>query len=123
MNHIDRGGSMRIRDQNKPGFTLIEIMIVVSIIGLLIAIAIPNFLRTRLYAQTQMCISNLSQLDSAKQQWALEAGKTDGDVPTVTDLAGPDRWLKKMPDCPAGGTYGLNAIGAKATCSFLNHTY
>jgi prepilin-type N-terminal cleavage/methylation domain-containing protein len=114
---------MHARNQSTPGFTLIEIMIVVAIMGSVLAIAIPNFLRTRLYAQTQLCIENISQIESAKQQWALEAGKTETDVPTVSDLAGPDRWMKNMPACPAGGTYSLNALGTKTVCTIANHTY
>ena len=70
----------------RRGFTLIEIMIVVAVIGLLAAIAIPNFIHARKKAQTNSCINNLRQLDDAKQQWALETGKKSGDTPVDTDI-------------------------------------
>ena len=66
---------MNIKTSNKAGFTLVEIMIVVAIIGLLAAIAIPNFVKARQTSQTNACINNLRQLDGAKQQYALENGK------------------------------------------------
>jgi prepilin-type N-terminal cleavage/methylation domain-containing protein len=106
------------------GFTLVEIMIVVAIIGLLVAIAVPNFIKARLTAQRNACIKNLSTIESSKQQWGVEYGKTDGDIPTAADLIGPTLYLKTMPVCPGGGTYALGVIGGNATCtlSTLGHS-
>ncbi len=64
--------SMKNKTSRKSGFTLVEIMIVVAIIGLLAAIAIPNFVRARTQSQKNACINNLRQIDGAVQQWALE---------------------------------------------------
>ena len=63
---------MQTRTNHKSGFTLVEIMIVVAIIGLLAAIAVPNFIRARTKSQQSSCISNIHQIDAAIQQWALE---------------------------------------------------
>lgn len=70
----------------RAGFTLVEIMIVVAIIGLLAVIAIPNYVHARTNSQTNACINNLRQIDAAKQEWALEQGKTTGDTPLTDDI-------------------------------------
>ena len=76
----------KLASKNRHGFTLVEIMIVVAIIGLLAAIAIPNFVRARQTAQTNACINNLRQIDGAKEQWALENKKNQGDAVVVADV-------------------------------------
>ena len=101
---------MQIKTNHKSGFTLVEIMIVVAIIGLLAAIAIPNFVRARETAQQNACINNLRQIDSAKQQWALETRQGTNATPAETDI-GP--YLGRSGSttnlyCPAGGSTGTN---------------
>jgi len=89
---------MKVRNTNK-GFTLVEIMIVVAIIGLLAAIAIPNFVKARTTAQKNACINNLRQLDGAIQQYALENKKAASDAVALSDCT---PYLKNSVVCPAG---------------------
>jgi prepilin-type N-terminal cleavage/methylation domain-containing protein len=77
---------MKIRHSRETGFTLVEIMIVVGIIGLLTPIAIPNFLKARAHSQTNVCINNLRQIDAAKQQWATETGRTATAMPSSSQI-------------------------------------
>ena len=107
---------MKSKKAYTSGFTLVEIMIVVVIIGLLAAIAIPNFIRARSTAQKTACITNLRQIDSGKQQWAIENKKLATETPTSDDVA---RYIKngKYPTCPTGGTYTVNAANTDPTCS------
>ena len=77
---------MKINTSRKWGFTLVEIMIVVAIIGLLAAIAIPNFVHARTTSQTNACINNLRQIDGAKQEWALETKQAATATPGDTDI-------------------------------------
>jgi prepilin-type N-terminal cleavage/methylation domain-containing protein len=115
---------MNIRTSRKSGFTLVEIMIVVAIIGLLAAIAIPNFVRARTTSQMNACINNLRQIDGAKQQWALENHQPSTAAAPASTVIAP--YLGRgtsgsFPTCPAQGTYGINAISTAPTCSVANH--
>src|SRR5262245_43030503 len=77
---------MKIKQAANAGFTLVEIMIVVAIIGLLATIAIPNFVRARLKAQQSACINNLRQIDGAKQTWALENKAGQNATPVLANI-------------------------------------
>jgi len=107
---------MRMNARPNSGFTLIEIMIVVAIIGMLAAIAIPNFAKMRQNAARQACIINLKTIDSAKEAWATEARKANGDA---VDETAVNSLLRngQAPECPGGGTYTYNAVGSPPTCS------
>ena len=113
---------MKPSHSSEEAFTLVEIMIVVAIIGLLAAIAIPNFTKSRTRAQAQICMENLAKIESAKQVWSVENNKVDGDIPGTADLIGPLLYLKQMPACPAGGAYDFKSVGVTATCSAPGHT-
>ncbi len=92
----------------------------IVVIGMLAAIAIPNFVKARNTAQMNACLNNLRQIEGAKQMWALETKKEVTDSPTQGDLTA---YLKngQLPICPAGGAYTFNAVGKDPACSVPNH--
>src|SRR6059036_176950 len=117
---------MKINTLRKAGFTLVEIMIVVAIIALLAAIAIPNFVKARQSSQRSACIANLKQIDGAKSTWALEAKKVNTDSPADTELYGSTAYIRVQPSCPAGGTYTVAVVQTRPACSLAGtegHTY
>src|SRR5438132_6078740 len=97
------------------GFTLVEIMIVVAIIALLSAIAIPAFAKNRAFSRRSACMANLKQIESAKTVWAQENRKGNSDTPFDSDLFGSTNYLRRKPSCPAAGIYSLNQIDTKAS--------
>lgn len=115
---------MKVRNTNK-GFTLVEIMIVVAIIGLLAAIAIPNFVKARTTAQMNACINNLRQLDGAIQQYALENKQAAGAGVTTADCT---PYLKNSVVCPSGGktiddSYSVTDCSTQPTCQKVPATH
>jgi hypothetical protein len=96
------------------------ILFALFVIPLMMAIAIPNFVKARDTAMMNACINNLRLIDAAKNQWALEGSKKPGDVPTAQDLK---PYLKNgtLPVCPSGGIYTIGAVSNVPTCSISGH--
>jgi len=112
---------MKSRNSRRSGFTLVEIMIVVGLIGMLLAIAIPNFVKARNTSQVSACINNLHQVDNAIQEWALENKKNAAQTVTFSDIS---PYLKSAVICPSGGTafsdsYTIVDVGTKPICQKL----
>jgi len=103
------------RVRKSKGFTLVEIMIVVLIIGILLSIAVPNFIKARETSRSKTCMGNLKQVDSAKEQYAMENKLGEGEA--IGDPLWPD-YIKKEPVCPSGGDYTVGNVGEDPVCSY-----
>lgn len=109
--------------RTSSAFTLVEIMIVVAVIGIMMSIALPNFVKARTTAQQRACIQNLALLDKTKQQWGFENSKPSTARPRIAEIQmyfGGTR----MPTCPSRGTYTLQRLDRNptCTCAALGHT-
>lgn len=104
-----------MKKTGKTGFTLLEIMIVVTIIGFLAGLAIPGFMKVRSNAQKAKCIDNLRQIAGYKDAWAVENFKNNGDTVDSTDIG--SFFKRGFPTCPGGGTYNIGLVGENPTCS------
>jgi len=112
---------MKINTSMKRGFTLVEIMIVVAIIGLLAAVAIPNLVKNRKQAQVRACQSNLKTMEFAITQWALDKRKADDASVTLEDIA---PYLNDgVPKCPSGGEYTVTIVAEAPECSIEGHSH
>ena len=116
---------MKTSWNRRGGFTLVEIMIVVAIIGLLASIAVPNFVKARTQARQKACISNLQQIEGAVQRWALDLNKADNQSVSYSDISS---YLQRAVVCPAGGStfedsYTVTTVDANPTCQRVPSTH
>lgn len=102
----------------EKGFTLVEIMIVVAIIAILSAIAIPNFMTARSKSRANACRANLRQVESAVEQYAMDNTLADGETCPMNMII--PTYIKKTPNCQAGGIYGDSS---PATYTWADNTF
>ena len=116
------------RSKLAAGFTLVEIMIVVLIIGILLAIAIPNFVSARESARAKACVGNLKQIDSASQQYAMDNKLSSTAVVgsggnSAVSLLQSSGYLRSVPSCPESGTYyAATSLTLSPYCSISTGT-
>jgi prepilin-type N-terminal cleavage/methylation domain-containing protein len=104
-----------MKTTRRSGFTLLEIMMAVTIIGFLAGLAIPAFMKSRRTTQATRCINNMGQIEAAKEQWSMETFADIGSDCFESDIT---MYFKKgFPKCPASGTYTVNPIGSNVICS------
>jgi len=103
----------------KNGFTLIEILFVVAIIGVMLAIAIPSFTNARDKARRNCCIKNLSQIQTAKEQFIIVSKRVEGDDVNMDELV--PAYIRRIPECPADGVYDPMPMGQNPICTIDGH--
>jgi len=107
--------------RTSPGFTLVEIMIVVAIIGMIIAIAVPTWVRAREISRATGCQENLVKIEGAVESYAMDHSLVNGAaIPGGwNDLVGTTLYLKKTPKCRGGGLYtNTFTVGLEPVCSY-----
>ncbi len=97
-------------------------MVVVMIMGMLLAIAVPNFVTARKNGRIETCLSNLKAIDEAKQQYAMENGLTSGSAVGNAAALVPT-YMQAWPTGPIAGTYAANAVGTDPTFNNQNATW
>lgn len=119
----------RPKYRNSCGVTIVEMMVVVVIIGILCAIAIPNFALIRNNAYRDQCITNLHRIATAKEHWAMETGASDDATPSAADL---DPYIKDGTaslKCPIDAqktfstSYSINAVNVVPACKINPSTH
>lgn len=119
------------RKKNLHGFTLVEMMIVVVTVGLLLAIALPNFVRAREQARAKACSRNLHKIDGAKQLWAMDRKIPSTNTTSIatldnnatTGLVGSSLYIRAIPSCPSNGAYTMNSINLEPSCNASTSAY
>jgi prepilin-type N-terminal cleavage/methylation domain-containing protein len=106
---------MHTKNQRMRGFTLVEIMIVIGIMSILLAVAIPHFVKARGNSYAKTCQSNLKNILGAKERWAMENNQDATSTPAMNELV--QTYLKSTPQCPAGGTYTVGSMGELPVCN------
>jgi len=107
---------MKIKTRYKSGFTLVEIMIVVAVIGLLAGISTPRFIKARDTSQINAIINNLRMIEESKDAWALENRTGTGALPTSSNLLDFFKG-NAMPTPVVGETYNINPVGTPASAT------
>jgi len=112
---------MKISYSRKSGFTVIELLVLITMIALLVSIAVPAHSRQLVRTRTKVCVANLNRLEGAKIAWAKQSAKIVGEACVMSDIVGAGKYLREQPVCPSGGAYTLGAVGVKPTCSIPGH--
>jgi len=103
----------------RGGFTLLEVMLVVLLLGILMSIAIPNWLRAHETSARRSCVCNLRQIEQAKERLAMEERRPNGSVVEWSDII--PAYVKQRPECPVGGIYSIDVVGRAPKCSARGH--
>lgn len=90
---------------------------VLLVLGILVAMAMPTWIKARENARQKGCVSNLKQITSAKEQWAMDTKASPTATPDPSDLYGPTLYVKYVPTCPSGGSYTVGDMSTPVTCS------
>ena len=104
-----------MKTTRRSGFTLLEIMMAVTIIGFLAGLTIPAFMKSRRTTQAARCVTNMGQIEAAKEQWSMENFADIGSPCDSTDIT--VYFKKGFPVCPGSGVYTVNPIGSNVVCS------
>jgi prepilin-type N-terminal cleavage/methylation domain-containing protein len=99
----------------RRAFTLVEIMVVVVLIGILLAIAVPQWRTIRQSSQEKACAGNRDRIQKGKNQWILDTGQDGNATPTFVDLV--PVYIKQTPECPANGIYDIADGNTQCSCS------
>lgn len=103
---------------NRKSYTLVEIMIVVAVIAILLAVALPNYLKSTTSVERTICINNLKKIDAAIDEWAVEHHKSPGVQPDASQEDEISNYIRGgKPICPGGGEYAIYAVGNRPQVS------